>query len=142
MSDDGCQGGGDGGRARPKGFEDLEVFKLAYRVSLDVHRASLTFPSLEQYALGDQLRRASKGVCANIAEGFGKQAMSPAEFRRFLRMAIGSCDEVRVWLRYSLDLGYIREAEWRAWRDAYQQVARMLTGLHRRATARRAASDI
>ncbi len=62
-------------------FEDLEVFKKAYRVSLEVHRQSLTFPKIEQYALGDQLRRASKSICANIAEGFAKQGSSAAEFK-------------------------------------------------------------
>ena len=95
-------------------FENLEVFKKVYRVSLEVHRASLTFPKIEQYALGDQVRRASKSVCANIAEGFGKQSHSKAEFRRFLMMALGSADEMRVWCRYCLDLGYIDEATWKA----------------------------
>jgi four helix bundle protein len=53
------------------GFEDLAVFKLAYRVSLEIHRASLNFPAVEQYGLGEQIRRASKSICANIAEGVG-----------------------------------------------------------------------
>ena len=52
-------------------FEDLEVFRRAYRLSLEVHRASLEFPRIEQWALADQARRASKSICANIAEGFG-----------------------------------------------------------------------
>ena len=51
--------------------EDLEVFRRAYRVSLEVHRASLEFPRIEQFALADQIRRASKSICANLAEGFG-----------------------------------------------------------------------
>ena len=74
-------------------FEDLEVFQRAYRVSLDLHRVSLAFPKIEQYALADQVRRASKSICANLAEGFAKQRRSPAEYRRFLQMAIGSADE-------------------------------------------------
>ena len=45
-------------------------------------------------------------------------------------MAIGSADEMRVWLRYCYDLGYIDQAAWASWRDEYQQIARMLTGLH------------
>ena len=89
-----------------RSFEDLEVFKRAYRVSLEVHRLSLKFPTVEQRALGDQLRRSSKSICANIAEGFGKQRQSVAEFRRFLMIAMGSADEMRVWSRYCLDLGY------------------------------------
>ena len=112
-----------------RNFEDLDVFKRAYRISLDVHKASLRFPQIEQRALGEQIRRASKSVCANIAEGFGKQRQSRAEFRRFVMMAMGSADEMRVWLRYALDLDYIEERQWRAWRDEYQQIAKMLQGL-------------
>ncbi len=110
-------------------FEDLDVFKRAYRLSLSVHRASLNFPSIEQRALGDQVRRASKSICANIAEGFGKQRQSAAEFRRFLVIAMGSAEEMRVWCRYCLDLEYIDEPTWRHWRDEYQEIAKMLNGL-------------
>ena len=113
-----------------RSFEDLEVFQRAYRLSLEVHRASLSFPAVDQRALGDQVRRASKSICANIAEGFGKQRLSKAEMRRFLMMAIGSADEMRVWARYCLDLGYIDEPTWQHWRDGYQEIARMLQGLH------------
>ena len=59
--------------ARVERFEDLEVFKRAYRIALEIHRQSLGFPAIEQQALGDQIRRASKSICANIAEGFAKQ---------------------------------------------------------------------
>ena len=128
--------------ATPVGFEDLAVFKLAYRLSLEIHRASLSFPAVEQYALGDQLRRASKSICANLAEGFGKQAASPAEFKRFLMMAIGSADEMRVWLRYGLDLGYVERPTWQRWRDGYQEVAQMLHGLRRAVGSSPTPSDI
>jgi four helix bundle protein len=112
-------------------FEDLAVFQRAYRISLELHRASLGFPALEQRALGDQLRRASKSICANLAEGFAKQKRSPAEFKRFVQMALGSADEMRVWLRYCRDLGYIDAETWQQWRDEYQEIAKMLQGLAR-----------
>ena len=112
-----------------KSFEDIEVFQRAYKLSLAVHRISLTFPSIEQYALGDQLRKASKSICANIAEGYGKQKKSPAEFKRFLLIALGSSDEMRVWSRYCLDLSYIKEPLWQEWRDEYARISRMLQGL-------------
>jgi four helix bundle protein len=95
-----------------------------------VHRVSLTFPAVEQRALADQVRRASKGICANLAEGFAKHS-SAAEFRRFMLMAIGSADEMRVWIRYCLDLGYIDTPTWTQWRDEYQEIAKMLQGLYR-----------
>ena len=112
-----------------RSFRDLDVYGLAYRLSLDIHKVTLTFPKMEQYALGDQMRRASKSICANIAEGFAKQRASPAEFRRFLAIAIGSSDEMTVWLDYSRDLGYVDAARTEVWRDEYAPVSRMLSGL-------------
>jgi four helix bundle protein len=54
-------------------FEELEVFKRAYKVSLKIPQISLTMPQVEQYGLAEQMRRASKSICANLAEGFGKR---------------------------------------------------------------------
>ena len=69
--------------------EDLEVFRRAYRASLDLHRISLQLPKIEQFGgLADQMRRASKSICGNLAEGFGKQRQSNAEFKRYLLMAV------------------------------------------------------
>ena len=110
-------------------FEDLEVFQRAYKISLEIHKASLEFPSVEQYGLGQQIRNASKSICANIAEGFGKRSYSQAEWIRYLKIAVGSGDEMRVWIRYCLDLGYIDESTWSKWSSEYRQVTRMLQGL-------------
>jgi four helix bundle protein len=118
-----------GRRKRVVSFEDLEVFQRAYRMSLEIHRQSLTFPQIEQRVLADQLRRASKSICANVAEGYGRQKRSKAEFKRFLQMAVGSSDEMRVWVRYAFDLEYIDETVWRRWRDEYQMISRMLQSL-------------
>ena len=122
-------------------FEDLLVFQRAYRLSLEVHRVSLGFPKVEQYALADQIRRASKSIPANLAEGFGKQSYSGSEFRRFIQIAIGSADEMRVWVRYCFDLKYIDEARWRHWRDEYQEIAKMLQGLFQ-AWSKKSISDV
>ena len=110
-------------------FEDLAVFKRAYSISLEIHQASLALPKEERYELASQMRRASKSIPANIAEGFGKQRQSKAEFNRYLMIAMGSADEMRVWLRYCFDLGYIPEQTWQLWRDEYQEIAKMLQGL-------------
>ena len=111
--------------------EDLEVFRRAYRLSLEVHRVSLEFPRIEQFALADQVRRASKSICANLAEGFGRQQQSKPEFRRFLIMALGSADEMQVWTMYCRDLGYIGSDVAERWQGEYREIARMLSGLHR-----------
>ena len=123
----------EGGGRRRWAAEDLEVFKRAYRLSLDLHRASLTFPKIEQYAgLADQLRRSSKSVCALIVEGSGRQASSPKELGRYLAMAVGSAEEARPWCRYGADLGYAEVADVGRWRDELHQIIRMLQGLRSR----------
>jgi four helix bundle protein len=88
MSENRGQAAAAGG---PISFERLEVFQRAYRISLDVHRVSLGFPDIEQRALADQIRRASKSICANLAEGFGKQSLSKVEFPPFCRNGVGLC---------------------------------------------------
>ena len=110
--------------------EDLEVFRRAYRLSLEVHRASLEFPRIEQFALADQVRRSSKSICANLAEGFAKQGYSAAEYRRYLLAAIGSSDEAQLWPRYCIDLEYVEPVQGRKWIDGYVEISRMLRGLH------------
>ena len=112
-------------------FEDLDVFQRAYKASLEIHKLSLEFPQREQYGLGEQIRKASKSICANIAEGFAKQTYSSKEFKRYLLIALGSSDEMRVWLRYCLDLNYLSEQRWKYLRDEYQEISKMLAGLHR-----------
>ena len=113
-----------------KDFTELLVYQKAYEKSLEIHRETMKFPKHEQYELGSQMRRASKGICANIAEGFGKQNISKAEFKRCLLMAMGSADEMRVWARYSVDLGYIDEKIYENWNRTYSDIAKMLNGLH------------
>ena len=110
--------------------EDLEVFRRAYRLSLELHKSSLEFPRIEQFAMADQVRRASKSICANLAEGFARQSRSAAEYRRYLIVAIGSSDETRLWLRYCIDLGYIAEVVGRRWMTDYVEISKMLQGLY------------
>lgn len=108
---------------------DLRVFQAAYAVSLQIHKATLAFPKMEQYALGDQLRRASKSICANLAEGFERQKASSLEFKRYLMIAQGSCSECKVWVRYALDLEYIDEENAFKWSAEYDSISRMLQKL-------------
>jgi four helix bundle protein len=109
-------------------YRDLGVYRKAYDLALSVHRRTLEFPAMEQYELARQLRRSSKSIPANIAEGIGKRG-SAVETQRFLKMAMGSCDETHVWLEFAKDLGYLDEGEFRAFSATYDEVGRMLHGL-------------
>ena len=106
----------------------MKVFQRAYRLSLELHRASLGWPKVEQYGgVADQMRRASKSVCALLVEGGGRQPASDTEFRRYVVMAIGSAGEARLWCRYAEDL--VEPAVARAWQGDLVEIARMLQGL-------------
>ena len=112
-------------------YHRLDVYQKAYQLALEVHRLSLDFPKIEQYGLAQQLRGSSKSIPANVAEGMGKQG-SAADVRRFVRMAIGSCDETRVWLEFARDLGYLEPQVQDQLEKRYQEVGRMLQGVIRR----------
>lgn len=108
---------------------DLSVFKKAYAAAIDIHRLTQRFPRSEQFELASQLRRSSKSICANLAEGRGRQRGSNAEFRRFLVIAIGSADETLLWIRFAHDLEYIEGAEHDVLIQRYGEIVRMLNGL-------------
>ena len=111
---------------------ELDVFRRAYHVSLQVHRACSEFPKTEQYGgIADQLRRSSKSVCALLAEGSGRQVGSDPEMRRYVVMALGSVEESKLWCRYAVDLGYLDPARASAWQSEYGEIGRMLGGLHK-----------
>ena len=111
----------------------LDVFRRAYAWSLSLHRASQEFPRGEQFGgVAEQLRRSSKSVCALLAEGAGRQVGSDPEFRRFVRMALGSAEEVKLWCCYSRDLGFVDASQSNEWHAAYEEIARMLQGLLKR----------
>jgi len=78
-------------------YKDLEVFQEAYGAALEISKFAKSFPSFEQFELARQLRRAARSVPANIVEGWAKRNSAP-EFKRYLQVAIGSCDEVKLWL--------------------------------------------
>ena len=112
------------------GVEGLVVFQRAYALSLELHRASLIWPKVEQYGgIADQLRRSSKSVCALLVEGVGRSRASRREFERYLVIALGSADEARLWCKYAEDLGYCPGDQAAAWRTSFQEIARMLQGL-------------
>jgi four helix bundle protein len=89
-----------------KTCRDLEVFQLSYSLALDISKRTRSFPPVEQFEIARQIRKAARSIPANIVEGWAKRSSS-AEFKRFLMMAIGSCDECKLWLDMSRDEGYL-----------------------------------
>ena len=89
-----------------KSYEDLQIYQEGYRLALQIHRMTQALPKQEQYELGAKVRRAAISVPANIAEGYGRKN-SDKEFKHFLRYAMGSANEVKVYIDMTKDLSYI-----------------------------------
>lgn len=111
-----------------KSVDDLDVFKRAYRLALEVHRETVNFPAIARNEIGSQLRRASKSIPANIAEGFSRRKFN-REYKRYLEIARASCDESHIHLRFARDLSYLAEIKYQYYLAEYQIVGKQLTAL-------------
>jgi four helix bundle protein len=79
-------------RMRFQSYRDLDIYKKAHKLAVEIHETSLKLPKFEMYEEGSQIRKSSKSVKSNIAEGFGRRRFKQ-EFVKFLTYSIGSCDE-------------------------------------------------
>ena len=109
----------------PRGFRDLKAYQLAYDLALEVFRQSKHFPAEEKYSLTDQIRRASRSVAANIAEGYRKKRY-PKMFVSKLADADGEATETQVWLDFARDCGYLSPQIQTKLTAGYEEVGRML----------------
>ena len=111
-----------------KTYKDLNVYRESYRLALAVSRVTRRFPGPEQFELARQLRRAARSIPANIVEGWAKRSL-PAEFRRYLQVAIGSCDECKLWTDMSRDEGFLTAEESARFENEFNIVGAMLKSL-------------
>jgi len=88
-------------------YRDLDIYKMSYKLAIDIHHLSLKLPKFEIYEQGSQLRRSSKRIKDTIAEGYGRRRYKD-EFIRFLIFAHSSCDEATSQLEMINDL-YFQE---------------------------------
>ncbi len=110
-------------------YKGLKVYQKAYAVSLEIYKVSMSFPKEERFGITDQLRRSATSICANIAEGYGRQLSSDADFKRFLVIARGSCHEMSVWIDYCRDLNFIDDVCHQKWLQEYTEISKMLFAL-------------
>jgi four helix bundle protein len=73
-------------------YRDLEIYRLAFELAVRVHKASLGLPKFELYEQGSQIRRSTKSIKDQIAEGYGRRRYK-AEYIKFLVYSHSSCDE-------------------------------------------------
>lgn len=119
--------GGRGAYVDQDRYRELEVWRKAYALALRVYRATADFPSEERFGLVQQLRRASVGVFANIAEGHARG--SRKEYMQFCTVARGSQTETQALLLLSKDLGFLKVEVWRDLDENYRGVGQMLNKL-------------
>ena len=84
----------------------------------------------ERFGLTSQIRRAATSICANIAEGCGRQ--TPRDFARFAYIALGSASELECHLQMAADLGFLTVECYGPLEKSVTDIKRMLTGLIRR----------
>jgi four helix bundle protein len=114
-------------------FRNLKVWERAHTLTLDVYKATKSFPRDEMYGLTSQMRRASVSIGSNIAEGACRRG--DVEFARFLQMAAGSASEVEYQLLLARDLELLKSADCERLSHEVVEVKRMLASLVRKLRA-------
>ena len=108
-----------------RGYRDLKVYQLAYKLAMDIFNESKSFPKEERYSLTDQIRRSSRSVAANIAEGFRKRQY-PNMFVSKMADADSETAETQVWIDFADDCGYLSQERRNELIIGYEDVGKML----------------
>ena len=106
-----------------KTYKDLKVYQKAYKSNLEIFK-TIRKKLDREYAIKDQILRASLSVVLNIAEGYGRK--STADFKRYLTMSLGSTNEVIVLLEIIRDLNLLERTKVEELIDSYQEIGKML----------------
>jgi four helix bundle protein len=89
-----------------KSAKELEVYKKAYRLAMEVFELSRSFPTEEKYALTSQIRRSSRSIAMNLREAWAKRRYQ-AHFISKLTDCDGENSETDTSLDFALDCGYL-----------------------------------
>jgi four helix bundle protein len=102
-------------------FRDLDVYQGAMDLVMRIFEMAKSFPSEERYALTDQIRRSSRSVCANLAEGWRKRRYEAA-FVSKLNDAEAEAAETQVHIEIALRHNYLSQATFEELDDAYDKI--------------------
>ena len=112
-----------------RNYRDLIVWNKAFELTLSVYAETKGFPMEEKIGITAQLRKACVSIASNVAEGEGRK--SPAEFRRFLFVALGSLKEAETQILICDALGYFKQKRGAELMELSSEVGRLLNGLIR-----------
>jgi four helix bundle protein len=111
-----------------KGFRDLIVYQLSYKLALEVFEATKNFPKEEKYSLTDQIRRSSRSVSVNIAEAWYRRKYPKSFVSKFVDCA-GESGETSVGLDFSYDFKYIDMETKTRLQGKYNEIDKMLSSM-------------
>ena len=106
-------------------YNDLEVFKKAYQLAMDIIEVSKSFPKEEKFSLTDQIRRSSRSVCANFGEAYRRRKY-PAHFISKLTDSDAESTETDIWIKFAFDCKYIDEVTFTDFKNRNAEIGKML----------------
>lgn len=115
-------------------FTDLIVWQKAHALTLELYKASASFPKEELFGLTSQMRRAALSITSNIAEGFGRRSYN--EKIHFYSIARGSTTELQNQLILAHDIGYVSTPNFSSLADQLIEVHKMITALIKKSKVR------
>jgi len=105
--------------------KELDVYKLSFKLAMEIFETSKLFPKEEKFALTDQIRRCSRSVSANIAEAFRKRRYEKA-FIAKLSDAEGEAAETQTWIDFAYNCHYLSPELRESFDNEYEHTIRML----------------
>ena len=107
-------------------YEDLEIYQLAKKLAIEVHKMTLDeLPKFEMYEEGGQIRRSSKSTGSNIVEGFGRKKYK-GEYVQFLTYSLSSCDETKYHLDILSETGSLAKSRSKYFKEKYIELGRKI----------------
>ena len=113
-------------------FRDLLVYRRAFEAAMTIFQLTKEFPSEERYSLVDQIRRASRSVCANLSEAWRKRRYV-AVFKNKVTDSMQEASETQCWLEFSLACEYIEQATIDNLDGEYEEIIAMLNSMENKA---------
>lgn len=114
-------------------YKDLDVYKRSYRLAIEMHHFTRLLPQYLQFDIGDQVRRASRSIPSDIAEGYARN-QSSKDTLVFLKRAQGSLDEVMFNLEFLKDTELISVEKYEYFLKEYTICGKQFTNLIRSIT--------
>ena len=89
--------------------------------AMKIFHLTKEFPPEEKYSMVDQMRRASRSVCANIAEAWRKRRYKAAFIAKLSDAESEAC-ETQVWVEFSRRCKYLDNKTCHDLDEMYEQI--------------------